>query len=104
MLKMFSLNIKHQHQPYHSDEKRKVFLLKSVAFLLCISDVFPLPMSNDTLNKTTLEHDDDHEILYTLKMTDCSEKKYHRYVYKGNVINTYYYELLWRIIVRKKGK
>ena len=65
MLKMFSLNIKHQHQPYHSDEKRKVFLLKSVAFLLCISDVFPLPMSNDTLNKTTLEHDDDHEILYT---------------------------------------
>ena len=92
MLKMFSLNIKHQ-PPYHSDEKRKVFT-KKVWLSYCISDVFPLPMSNDTLNKTTLEHDDDHEILYTLKMTDCSEKKYQRYVYKGNVINTYYYELL----------
>ena len=55
--------------------KNVKFLLNKVWLSYCISDVFPLPMSNDTLNKTTLEHDDDHEILYTLKMTDCSEKK-----------------------------
>ena len=45
--------------------KNVKFLLNKVWLSYCISDVFPLPMSNDTLNKTTLEHDDDHEILYT---------------------------------------